>query len=368
MWTANQRATVALWSIQGLGPITLNEIRTKFSELGEILELPIESWAPLIEFRGDAQLHLLAAGSLAAAADRVERACRAHHARVLFQDDEDYPWRLKKIEGAPPVLFAFGPGGATSRRPLAIVGTRTLEPGLRQRAQEIAAEAAANGLCIVSGAASGTDQAAHQGAILAGGETWAFLGSALDEIDAGQREITNQILAAGGTVFTEFPPGCRANSGSFIRRNRLISGASQAVLVFRAPFGSGALHTAEFAIKQGRPLLVTPGDPWSRIAKGSNDFIRSGLANIHLELEDLLKAVGLVGEVSKTENVQLDLTGLGDLAKRVLAQLENDGATDFEGLLDAFPALSSGELSAALVELEVFGAVLHKGGRRYEKR
>ncbi len=367
MWTANQRAAVALWSIQGLGPITFNEIRTKFPQPGELLELPLESWAPLIEFRGDAQLHLLAAGSLAAAADRVERACRAHQARIVFQEDPDYPWRLKKVEDAPPILFAFGPGAGSPRRRLAIVGTRTLEPGLRQRVQEIAAEAAAHGLCIVSGAATGTDQAAHRGAIEAGGETWAFLGSALDEIDFGQREITRQILAAGGTVFSQFPPGFRANSGSFITRNRLISGASDAVLVFRAPLGSGALHTAEFAIKQGRPLLVTPGDPWSRIAKGSNDFIRSGLANIHLDVEDLLKAVGLVGEVSKTEYVELDLSGLGDLAKRVLTQLE-DGATDFEGLLDAFPALSSGELSAALVELEVFGAVLHKGGRRYEKR
>lgn len=363
-----QRATLGLWSIQGVGPGTIKDIRLRLGPLGDLLEKPVETWAPLIEFHGDAFAHVLSIGTLASAADRLERACRVHQAQILFKGEPGYPWKLKEIEDAPPLLFALGPGERAPRRKLAIVGTRSLEPGLRNRVFDIALEAAAHDLCIVSGAATGTDQAAHRGAIAAEGETWAFMGCALDEIDAGQREITAQILESGGTVFSEFPPGFRANNSSFVTRNRLISGSSHAVLIFRAPIGSGALHTADYALKQHRKLLANPGETWSSITKGSNDLIRSGLAGIHLDLSDLMRAVELTGEVAKGEPLPApDLSMLGELAKQVLTQLES-GSSDFEGLLEALPAISSGELSGALVDLEVFGAVVHKGGRRYEKR
>lgn len=369
MQTAEQRATLGLWSIRGVGPVTLALIRKKLGpSLSGLLDEPVESWAPLVEMRADILESVLQAGSLAAAAERAERACRAHQARILFPEDLAFPAGLKDIPDAPAVLFAFGPAGdGPPRRKLAIVGTRSLEAGLSGRIRHMAREAAASGLCIVSGAAQGTDQAAHRGALDAHGQTWAFLGCALDEIDVAQQEITRQILATGGTVFSEFPPGFRANKNSFTIRNRLISGASDAVLIFRAPIPSGALHTATYALEQRRKLLVTPADPWCDVARGSNDLLRLGLAKAHVDLSDLLEAVGLSGEVARPSYVPRDLTGLGDLAKQVLKQLQL-GAADFEGLLGAIPAISSGELSAALVELEVFGAVVHKGGRTYEKR
>jgi DNA processing protein len=368
MQTAEQRATLGLWSIRGVGPVTFAAIAKTVGPLGELLEKPTETWAPRVEIRADILVNILAAGTLAASAERAEQACRAHHVRILFQDAPAFPSGLKTIPDAPVILFARGPAGdGPPRRRLAIVGTRHLEAGLAQRAREIAWEAALEGLCIVSGAAVGTDRAAHQGALAAQGETWAFLGSALDEIDFAQRDLTRQILDTGGSVFSEFPPGFRSNKNSFTIRNRLISGSSDAVLIFRAPIKSGANHTALYALEQKKPLLATPGDPWSDVARGSNELLRMGLARAHLDSSDLMKAVGLAGEVAKPAPVQRDLSTLGDLPKRVLAQLAQ-GRADFEGLLGAFPALSAAELSAALVELEVFGAVVHKGGRSYEKR
>ena len=130
---------------------------------------------------------------------------------------------------------------------------------------------------------------------------------------------------------------------------------------------SGALYTAQAAIEQGRPLLATPGDPWNPAAQGSNRLLGEGLARPHLELDDLLRAAGLVGSISPPEPVVFDASNLSSLAKEVLGVLEK-GAADFESLLSFMPGPSSGQLSAALVELEVFGAVVHKGGRRYEKR
>ncbi len=368
MDTADRRATAALWSIQGIGPKTLREILRRVGPLAELLDRPLSSWAPLVPWRGDTLAYLMAAGSLRAAADRLEQRCSELDARILFAGDPAFPARLVGLEDAPALLFTFGPGAeAPPRRRLAIVGTRRVDRALMDRVENIAGEAAYHGLGIISGAAQGVDMAAHQGALLGGGETWAFLGSALDEIDFGQRTITHQILQAGGTVFSEFPPGFRANKNSFKVRNRLISGSSDAVLVVRAPEESGALHTAKYAVKQGRPLLATPGDPWNLAAVGSNQLLREG-ARPHIDLSDLMKAVGLDGSLSPPVPLPPpDLRGLSPLAGEVLNQL-GQGPADFEVLLEAMPAPTSGELSAALVELEVFGAVVHKGGRRYEKR
>ncbi len=368
MNTAERRATAGLWSIQGIGPITLREVHRRAGPVGDLLEKPVSAWASRVEWRGDTYAHVMAAGSLAAAADRVEQRCNAHHARILFSGDPGFPSRLEGLPNAPALLFAFGPGtDAPPRRRLAIVGTRRIHSDAAKRLEDIAAEAADFGLGIVSGAARGIDQAAHRGALAARGETWAFLGSALDEIDFAQRQITHDILQSGGTVFSEFPPGFRSNKNSFKLRNRLISGASDAVLVFRAPKTSGALHTATYAMEQGRPLLVTPGDPWNESAKGSNKLLQKGQARPHLELRDLVTAVGLDGALSSAKAVAIDLSLLSDLAKEVLVQL-GMGPSDFETLLETLPEATSAELSAVLVELEVFGAVVHKGGRRYEKR
>lgn len=371
MNTAERRATAALWSIQGIGPITFREIRKRAGPLAELLDRPLSAWAPLIEWQADSYALLMAAGSLEAAAERVERSCKDHHARILFPDDPGFPSKLGTIPDAPELVFAFGPAAeAPPRRRLAIVGTRNIDNASLERVRDIAAEAAHFGLGIISGAARGTDQAAHRGALLIPGETWAFLGSALDEIDFSQRVITRQILENGGSVFSEYPPGYRSNKHSFTRRNRLISGSSDAVLVFRAPVKSGALYTAGFALEQGRPLLATPGDPWSDVAKGSNELIKKREALPAFDLEDLVEAVGLKGSLSENQAAKpivFDPSELSPLAGQVLKQLAS-GSADFEGLLHAMPGPTSGQLSAALVELEVFGAVVHKGGRRYEKR
>lgn len=368
MNTVERRAIAALWSIQGIGPVTLKEIRARVGPLGELLEKPPSTWAPLVPWKGGANRLVMELENLAVAADRTERRCKEIGAHILFPDDPAFPSRLNSLSNAPPLLFALGPGAAgPARRRLAIVGTRRIDAGSVQRVMDIAAEAARHNLGIVSGAAVGVDQGAHQGALDAEGETWAFLGAALDEIDSAQLPIARAMLDNGGTLFSEFPPGFRANLNTFKIRNRLISGASDAVLVFRAPLSSGALHTAEAAIEQGRALLATPGDPWNPSALGSNRLLRDGLARPHLDVEDLLQAVGLAGSLSPAEPVTVDLSSLSPLAIEVLTELGR-GSADFESLLGALPRLNSGQLSAALVELEVMGAVVHKGGRRYEKR
>jgi predicted Rossmann fold nucleotide-binding protein DprA/Smf involved in DNA uptake len=155
---------------------------------------------------------------------------------------------------------------------------------------------------------------------------------------------------------------------SFTLRNRLIAGASDAVLVFLAKAKSGSLYTVDAALALKRPVLVTPFDAWSAAALGGNRLLRDGKAVPHIEVSDLLAAVGLKGaRETKATEIPFDRTQLSPHGLAIFDELAK-GPTSFEGLRQSLPALSAGQLTAALVELEVLGAVLHKGARRYEKR
>lgn len=366
MDTAEKRVIAALWSVQGIGPVTLNAIRAQTPSLGELLERPVREWQGEYEWKAGAEAHLAALTTLAQRADWLETKCRAQLVEILFDDHPAWPERLSEVPDAPALLFCRGPGNrAPRRRRLAIVGPRQPELGLVERVHDIALEAAAH-VGIVSGAAEGIDTSAHLGSIKGNGETWAFMGAALDQLDGG-RSLARFIIDHGGTVFSEFPPGCRPNMNSFTRRNRLISGASDAVLVTRASAGSGSLHTAKFAKEQGRPVLVIPADPWNDAASASNQLLREPHVRAFLDVTDLVSACGLSDSISPQIPVPFDATSLEGPAREVFDVLGRGGA-DFERLLAELSHLNSGQLSAALTRLEVLGAVIHKGSRRYEKR
>jgi DNA processing protein len=369
MNTAERRARAALWSVRGVGPSTIEQIEQRFGPLGELLERPVSIWAPSIDWsQPETRERIAAVGTLAERADWLDMRCLRDGVRLLFPGDAAFPERLVDIPKPPIVLAVRGPVcDAPSRRRIAIVGTRFISDDQCQRVMDLASEAASAGLCVVSGAADGTDRSAHLGTLSAKGETWSFMGSALDQLDEAQLLLGLRILEGGGSLLSDYPPGYRASRSTFVQRNRLISGASDAVLVFRAGETSGALHTADAALLQGRTLLCSPGAPWDGSCKGTNELLRSGKARPCLDAGDLLEAVGLKGTITPATRAPLDLAGLTESAKTVLDQLSK-GSADFEELQVRFPAFTSGALSAALTELEIFGAVLHKGGRRYEKR
>ena len=358
-----------MWSVRGVGPVTIEQIEQKFGPLGDLLERPVSFWAHHIDWpQPETRERVEAIGTLAERADWLDMRCLRDGVRLLFPGDPAFPERLVDIPKPPVVLAARGPVcDAPPRRRIAMVGTRHLSGDQCQRVMDLAFEAAQAGLCVVSGAADGADRSAHLGTLSAEGEPWAFMGSALDQLDEAQFELGMRILRGGGSLLSDYPPGHRASPSTFVQRNRLISGASDALLIVRAGVKSGALHTFEAAVEQRRPVLCCPGAPWETESKGTNALLFEGKAKPCLVVGDILEAVGLAGSITPVTRAPMDLAGLTESAQTVLQELSK-GSADFEELQVRFPAFTSGALSAALTELEIFGAVLHKGGRRYEKR
>jgi DNA processing protein len=358
-------ALLGLWAIPGVGPKSLERIARDAGPLGALLDVPCREWAGSLQLTVPVRERLGQLHTLRAVSARVQERVEKGRMRVAFPGDVDYPENLVGLADAPPLLFVLGERRPGPRRRLAMVGSRALETGFKDFATGFALKVARAGIGIVSGAAWGTDQACHDGALAIEQESWAFLGSALDELDASQAALAKRVLGHGGVFYSELPPGVRASRETFPRRNRLISGASDAVLVMRATKDSGSLHTALAAHGQGRPLLALPGDMNNSAAEGANALIRSGKARICLGIEDVLAAVGLdPGQVDVPPEPVVD-EALSEPARVVLGALGRSPRAFEE--VKGFCGLASGAVTSALCELELLGLVLQRPGKVYEK-
>ena len=197
--------------------------------------------------------------------------------RLIASCDSEYPALLRRISAAPPLLFVRGNPAVLELPQLAMVGSRNPSANGAATARDFAAYFARSGLAITSGLALGVDAAAHHGALDGGGATIAVCGTGLDTVYPRQNAaLVERILAGGGALVSEFPPGTRADKWHFPRRNRLISGLSLGTLVVEAARDSGSLITARYAADQSREVFAIPGSIHSPLSRGCHQLIRDG--------------------------------------------------------------------------------------------
>ncbi len=363
--TAEQRATLALWAVPGLGPRTLEALRA-FAEgqLARLVGSPVREWLAEAPLPAPLRRRLAPVADLAPLAEQVLERCEAAGMELAFAGERAFPERLAATPDAPPVLFYKGQVGPPRRR-VAMVGSRHPDQGFLPFARTFARQVAEGGVGVVSGAAMGVDRACHFGALDADGETWAFLGSALDELDPPQARMLPEFLERGGVYFSELPPGIRASRTTFPRRNRLIAGASDAVLVLRAGKKSGALYTAEDGLALGRPVLAMPGDLRNEAAVGCNELIRDGKAQACLVVTDVWKFVGARPVLAVPPGAGEPWEALTAEARGAYRLLDRVPRTFDEVLAGC--RLSPATLTSALVELELSGLVIQHPGKLYEK-
>lgn len=359
-------AALGLWTVPGIGPEALKALRAcAGGALAPLLSAPVADYAQVLPASVRARLQAL--DTVQPLAELTMRRCARAGIQIAWPGDAAYPAELAECSDAPPLLFHLG-APAPGRRRLAMVGSRHPDAGFLLRARAFAREVAQAGALIVSGAADGVDRACHFGALDARQPTWAFVGSALDELDSAQAKMLPAVLASGGAYFTELPPGVRASKESFPRRNRLISGAAHAVLVLRAGARSGALYTAAAALRQGRPLYALPGDADNEAAAGCNALLAQGAALACTSAAAACRAVGLrpAERGAPPAGRPLAMEALSGEARAAHAHLVPGEPRDFEALLSEIGG-SSGTLTGALCELELAGRVVQLPGKRYER-
>ena len=210
-------------------------------------------------------------------AQAVLDACHREQLHILTIQDAAYPSKLKNIAAAPIVLYYKGQLPDFDAQPvIGVVGTRKASAYGLQTAKRMGYQIAQCGGSVVSGMAYGIDAMAMSGALTAGQATVGVLGCGADVVYPLSNKGLFADVEAYGCILSEYAPGTQPAKWTFPRRNRIISGLSNGVLVIEAPEKSGSLITAGYALEQGRDVFVVPGNIDQPGFAGSNRLLRDG--------------------------------------------------------------------------------------------
>ncbi|MEL7323582.1 MAG: DNA-processing protein DprA [Pseudomonadota bacterium] len=216
------------------------------------------------------------------------RSLAALGGRALCSADADFPPLLQQFSHPPPILFCLGDIQLTHRRCIAIVGARQASAAGRKLARDIATDLSQAGFVIVSGLARGIDGEAHAASL--NGGTIAVLGGGIDHIYPPQHERLYREIAKQGLLISESPFGHRATAKDFPRRNRIITGLAEGVVVIEAAERSGSLISARTALEQNREVMSVPGSPLDPRSAGTNRLLREG-ATLVRHADDVIEAL-----------------------------------------------------------------------------
>jgi len=272
---------------------------------------------------------------------------------TLTLENGSIPICLQLIPSPPKLLYHRGESlEKLTRRPcVAIVGSRGITAYGQQVTQHFASKLAEQGIVIVSGLALGVDAVAHQAALEAGGLTIAVLPSSVEEPQpATNRQLAEKILANGGAIISEYPEGTINFKQNFVVRNRLVAGLADALLITEAAAGSGSLHTAMFARKQGKPVLAVPGNITSKVSVGTNSLLKAGATAV-TSYKDVLKVLGL----KEHRTIAAEVKGNNQHEQKIL-DLILAGTNDGEVLLKQ-SELDVSLFNQTLAMLEITGKI-----------
>jgi DNA processing protein len=356
-----REAWIALSLVPGIGPVGFARLVRSFGSALAVWAAGAAEVQDVPRLGSEAMngLERLRRADPRTLARSIVRATEGAGGRVVTALDDEYPPALLTLDPRPPTLYVVGDRSALEQRAVAIVGTRRASGYGMSVAAELADVLGRAGVVIVSGLALGIDGAAHRAAVAAGAPSIAVLPSPIDRVyPPRHRPLARDLLRAGGMLISEIAIGATVGRPDFARRNRIIAGLAEAVIVVEAPDRSGALMTAAAAAAIGRELYAVPGPIDAMGSRGCNRLIADEQAIIVTSGAALLRQVG----VRRNEQPPA-VKALSEVEGQLLRHLlERSGS--IEELVDR-SGQSAASVASGLTLLEARGLVNPFGGATF---
>jgi len=285
----------------------------------------------------------------------------------IFYLSSRYPKRLKQCTDSPMMIYFKGKADLNPARVISIVGTRTPTNQGRMNCERFVEAMANYNIQIISGLAYGIDICAHRNSLKNHIPTIGVLGSGLDKIyPAIHKSTAMEMMAENGGILTEFMSGTDPDKQNFPKRNRIVAGMSDAIIIVESGNKGGSLITAQLGFGYNRDVAAYPGRPDDAMSKGCNMLIKSNMASMIESAEDLVKLMNWDTQNKKNQQIQKSIFVELNDTEKLLFNLLNDGQPINIDILSLKTGLPMSKTSAALLTMEFKGLVKALPGKTYQ--
>jgi DNA processing protein len=284
----------------------------------------------------------------------------------LFITDENYPKRLLNCYDSPALLYYRGNADLNTSKIVSIVGTRNNSEYGKTVCEKFIEELKAENILVVSGLAFGIDTIAHKAALKNNLQTVAVLAHGLDRIYPQQNKTLAKQMAEQGGLLTDFISNTNPDKQNFPKRNRIVAGLCDAVIVIESGKKGGSLITAELGNGYNKDVFAIPGRTNDTKSEGCNYLIKTNKAALINSADDLLEMMNWKPtpkpSVKKQRELFIELSPDEKIVVDILQQQENIQIDE----LYFKSGLSSSEVATALLMLEMQGVVASLPGKVYK--
>ncbi|WP_113638939.1 DNA-processing protein DprA [Nubsella zeaxanthinifaciens] len=360
----NKQYQIALTLIDGVGPLIAKKLLHHFGSAEAVFGANFKQLTQL-EGIGKKTAEAILNTHALVLAEQELAFIEKHDIQVLFQDDENYPKRLRNCYDAPLLLYYKGTANLNQSRIISIVGTRNATSYGKMLCKQLAELLKPYDVLISSGLAHGIDAAAHRECLALNIPTVGVMGHGLDRIyPAAHRELAAKMIKNGG-LLTEFLPGTNPDRENFPKRNRVIAGMADATIVVEASIKGGALITAEIANSYNRDVYAFPGRINDEFSEGCNFLIKTNRAGLINHPQDLIYYLGWDKNIAdQIKPIQAELPLNLTKEERIVAEALQVQTFSIDDL-SLKTNLPQSKLAMILLTLEMKGLIVALPGKSF---
>lgn len=357
---------IALTLVPNIGTIQARILLENFEKASDIFKVPLKKLES-IEGIGTIRAKNIKSFTDFAQAEKEIRFIEKHNIQTLFFKNDNYPQRLKHCFDAPPLLFYKGSANLNHPHIISIVGTRSPTAYGEWATQQIVTELTPHNVIIVSGLAYGIDAISHRTALKNNISTIAVLAHGLDRIYPIQhRNLAKEMITQGG-LLTDFISNTKPDKQNFPKRNRIVAGISDAVIVVETGEKGGSMITAELAFEYNRDVWAVPGRINDKKSEGCLHLIKNQKALPFISVDNMIQEMGWhINAKIQPSKIKRSLFLDATPEEQTIFNLLQEKETIHIDEIFLQSGLSNSIVAASILQLELKGAIQSLPGKRYK--